>query len=133
MKNPLLLQSLNEQASILLEQYLTALVKSHTTGFQSHKECAVLELGNWILEQLGYPTSIDMPDDEPREPRTKRFKRDYRQMVFERDNYTCQQCGATTDLTVDHIIPVSRGGDSSGNNLTTLCRSCNSSKGTKVQ
>jgi len=42
----------------------------------------------------------------------------------------CSTCGATTDLTVDHIHPVSRGGDPyDPANCRTLCRHHNSSKG----
>ena len=43
----------------------------------------------------------------------------------------CQACQATADLTVDHIVPVSRGGTHEGHNLQVLCRRCNSAKGAK--
>ena len=42
----------------------------------------------------------------------------------------CIVCGASKNLTVDHIIPLAKGGGHVYNNLTTLCKSCNSSKGT---
>ena len=41
----------------------------------------------------------------------------------------CERCGATTDLTRDHIMPTSKGGGADPANLRTLCRPCNSSKG----
>lgn len=41
----------------------------------------------------------------------------------------CSICKATKDLTVDHIIPLSKGGSTVGSNLQVLCRRCNSSKG----
>jgi len=44
----------------------------------------------------------------------------------------CWICGSTEKLTIDHIVPVSRGGDNSIENLTTLCKSCNSSKGSRL-
>lgn len=45
----------------------------------------------------------------------------------------CINCGATEGLTLDHIIPLSKGGDPfARENLTTLCISCNSSKGNKL-
>lgn len=50
--------------------------------------------------------------------------------VWEFDDFTCQKCGSRRDLTVDHIIPVSKGGSTDRVNLQTLCRSCNSKKGT---
>jgi 5-methylcytosine-specific restriction endonuclease McrA len=40
-------------------------------------------------------------------------------------------CRATGDLTVDHIIPVSRGGTHAWHNLQVLCRRCNSAKGAR--
>jgi 5-methylcytosine-specific restriction endonuclease McrA len=49
--------------------------------------------------------------------------------VFQRDNYKCNYCGATTNLTVDHIIPLSKKVDNSISNLQTLCLKCNQKKG----
>jgi 5-methylcytosine-specific restriction protein A len=40
----------------------------------------------------------------------------------------CSNCGATTDLTADHITPIAVGGDPLGP-LRVLCRRCNSSRG----
>ena len=45
-----------------------------------------------------------------------------------RNHRVCVNCGATTDLTVDHIVPLARGGLNSTDNMQTLCRSCNSAK-----
>ena len=52
--------------------------------------------------------------------------------LWQRDNFTCQQCGRRQFLTIDHIYPESKGGDIELSNLQTLCRSCNSSKGNKI-
>lgn len=49
--------------------------------------------------------------------------------VWERDNFTCRRCGVRRDLSVDHIVPESKGGPTTLSNLQTLCRKCNSSKG----
>lgn len=51
--------------------------------------------------------------------------------VFARNDYRCVRCGSRSDLTVDHIIPVSRGGTNDDDNLQTLCRPCNSRKGAR--
>ena len=40
----------------------------------------------------------------------------------------CTTCYTTTDLTTDHVIPMSRGGTSTWDNVQVLCRSCNSKK-----
>lgn len=55
-----------------------------------------------------------------------------RVFVFERDNYTCQHCGAKENLSVDHIYPEKLGGKATKENCQTLCRSCNSRKGMRV-
>jgi 5-methylcytosine-specific restriction endonuclease McrA len=54
-----------------------------------------------------------------------------RKYVFQRDNYRCQSCGETnqeTQLTIDHIIPLAKGGSNDLSNLQTLCLKCNQSK-----
>ena len=52
-----------------------------------------------------------------------------RREVFARDGYRCQYCGhATHNLTLDHVIPRSRGGGHSWENLTSACKSCNHRK-----
>lgn len=57
------------------------------------------------------------------------------QNVFLRDDFECQYCGASKDLTVDHVIPRSRakefnmdGRINSWSNLVTCCRQCNGKK-----
>lgn len=53
-----------------------------------------------------------------------------RKNIFQRDNYSCQYCGSKElSLTIDHIIPKSRGGVDSWENLTTACFKCNNAKG----
>lgn len=58
--------------------------------------------------------------------------RELRDLVFARDNHACLWCGATENLCLDHIYPWSKGGPDTEDNLQTLCRSCNSSKGARV-
>ncbi len=56
-----------------------------------------------------------------------------RQFIFKRDGHRCVICGSTQGLTLDHVIPVSKGGRTSKENLKTLCKSCNSKKNTQGQ
>ncbi|KAI3523197.1 hypothetical protein L1887_01255 [Cichorium endivia] len=55
-----------------------------------------------------------------------------RKNVLARDNFTCQYCSSTMNLTIDHVIPMSRGGEWKWENLVTACLSCNSKKGHKT-
>lgn len=56
---------------------------------------------------------------------------DLRRRVFERDAYRCVDCRGWEDLTADHVIPESKGGPTTLENLATRCRSCNSRKGVR--
>ena len=55
-----------------------------------------------------------------------------RAMIYKRDNNKCQYCGATRSLTIDHVIPRSKGGQDTWDNLVVACASCNVKKGDKL-
>ena len=56
-----------------------------------------------------------------------------RQNVFHRDNHTCQYCGCNGgQLSIDHVIPRSRGGEHTWENITTACLKCNVKKGNQT-
>jgi 5-methylcytosine-specific restriction endonuclease McrA len=48
--------------------------------------------------------------------------------MFIRDNFKCQYCGSTENLTMDHVIPKSRGGKTNFLNCVTSCHYCNAVK-----
>ncbi len=52
-----------------------------------------------------------------------------RQNIFRRDRFECQYCGTKKDLTLDHVLPSSRGGGQTWTNLVTACKRCNARKG----
>ncbi len=55
-----------------------------------------------------------------------------RRNIFRRDKWTCQYCGYKSKdpkkLTIDHVTPKSKGGDSTWTNLVTACPKCNQKK-----
>lgn len=55
-----------------------------------------------------------------------------RKLIYKRDDYTCQYCGSVKDLTIDHVVPKSRGGSNNWDNLVSCCRKCNLKKGDKL-
>ena len=56
-----------------------------------------------------------------------------RRSLLSRDNYTCQYCGSTEHpLTIDHVIPKSRGGKTEWTNVVAACVACNRKKGNKM-
>ncbi|MBS5849843.1 MAG: HNH endonuclease [Clostridium sp.] len=61
-----------------------------------------------------------------------------REHIKERDHFTCCSCGNSIYaepnllLEIDHIIPVSKGGHTTEENLQTLCWKCNRAKSNKI-
>ncbi|PLX38325.1 MAG: HNH endonuclease [Hyphomicrobiales bacterium] len=51
--------------------------------------------------------------------------------VFLRDRFECQYCGSQDDLTFDHVVPRSRGGQTTWDNVVAACAPCNLKKGNK--
>ena len=75
--------------------------------------------------EMAVPSVIALREfiSQDRPPAFTRFN------VFLRDAFECQYCGATTDLTFDHVIPRARGGRTTWENITTACSPCNLRKG----
>jgi 5-methylcytosine-specific restriction endonuclease McrA len=56
-----------------------------------------------------------------------------RRALFARDNWRCVYCGTTSGrMTLDHVVPRSRGGDSVWENVVTSCAPCNLRKGNRL-
>lgn len=51
-----------------------------------------------------------------------------RREVLKRDSHSCQYCGSNKRLTLDHVIPVSKGGQHKWDNVVTACEPCNQYK-----
>ncbi len=69
---------------------------------------------------------------KPRSHRSVRLSRDN---IFLRDEYTCQYCCKkfpTRELTLDHVMPISRGGGKTWENLVTACHKCNRVKASRT-
>ncbi|MDI6603365.1 MAG: HNH endonuclease [Patescibacteria group bacterium] len=81
------------------------------------------------------PIPIDkIPVDTQLEPEVSRYiPSEVKQRVWERDGGRCVQCNSKRNLEFDHIIPVSKGGSNSENNVQLLCQKCNREKSNKIQ
>lgn len=73
--------------------------------------------------------AIEMRFDISRRPKITKYERD---RVIKRDGRLCSKCGSTEKLSVDHVIPVTRGGTNDLGNLVILCKPCNSRKGNRL-
>jgi len=68
-----------------------------------------------------------------RVPRDAHSRKITRRAVFARDRWTCQYCGEErSSLTVDHVIPRSKGGPSTWDNIVACCAPCNRRKGDRL-
>jgi 5-methylcytosine-specific restriction endonuclease McrA len=96
----------------------------------------VLEHGDGVLRSE--TMRLDRPEvirliTFVRVPRDIHRRRITRKAVLARDDWTCQYCGSNRpSLTVDHVIPRSRGGDSVWENIVASCAPCNRKKGNRL-
>jgi len=109
----------------IMKKVLKALLKGHINVVQE------------------YDTSIRIKDKDLKLPKivmlNKYVKIDHkpkfsRKNIYLRDNYTCQYCGqkfSPEELTFDHVIPRSCGGETVWENIVTCCKACNCKKGSK--
>jgi len=67
-----------------------------------------------------------------RVPRDTHHRKITRRAVFARDGWSCQYCGSKGNLTVDHVIPRSKGGTSDWDNIVASCAPCNRRKGDRL-
>ncbi len=94
------------------------------------KACTVVLNGHLINGQFRLPEVIKLTNYVPVPYNEVVLSR---KNLFLRDNYTCQYCGRQhANLTIDHLVPRSRGGDDSWTNMVACCSRCNSQKGDKL-
>jgi 5-methylcytosine-specific restriction endonuclease McrA len=87
-------------------------------------ELCTLRMNEMVIEEL--------PKVDPKKEIDYYNVRENRFKIFERDKYLCYKCGKQLtrfSATLDHIQPVSKGGDNSFDNLVTACLHCNSRRG----
>lgn len=99
-------------------------------------KCNVLEwYDDWVVSSPSWETRVPaviMLKQMMRRRRTPRFTKNN---LYLRDLYTCQYCKTKfprTELSLDHVIPVSKGGKTNWTNIVAACNSCNSLKGNKT-
>jgi len=86
---------------------------------------------HWAAGSLPRPivvrlkTYVRIPHDTHKRKITRRA-------VFARDGWECQYCGSRGSLTVDHVIPRSKGGGSTWDNIVASCAPCNRRKGDRL-
>src|SRR5438128_10784526 len=99
------------------------------------EKAEIIEHASWELrsESLSVPRPVVIRlVTFARVPRDTSRRKITRRAVFARDRWTCQYCGSRSNLTVDHVVPRSKGGESSWDNIVASCAPCNRRKGDRA-
>ena len=87
--------------------------------------------------EIRQPTIITKNNiKNPADKERKKMTNSLRYIIMRRDSFQCVICGATGKddvLVVDHVKAIANGGKTTENNLRTLCQTCNSGKGSRVE
>ena len=87
---------------------------------------------DWVVRSASWETKVPaviMLKQQTRRGRKPRFSK---YNVYLRDLFTCQYCEEKfpqSSLTLDHVLPISKGGKTSWHNIVAACNPCNSRKG----
>lgn len=133
--------------------YLNWEISEGKNVFRDDAECSMLRAYVTILRRLEllsvsesakflnyikacmdrYVIYLESQRNEPRKKACCYTARpEVKEWVFGKYGKRCLCCGATDNISIDHIKPISKGGTNELNNLQPLCKSCNSSKSTRM-
>ena len=94
---------------------------------QEQEEYRIRQLEKIVRQEL--IDSGELFGDEPKRPP---IPREIVDAVYKRDGGRCVYCGSTQNLQLDHIIPFSKGGATTLENMQLLCQKCNVEKSNKI-
>lgn len=98
--------------------------------FARERLAALLSSHTCVKSPLGLFWDVELPRNRAA---SRRISKDVRQRILDRDGHKCTECGKgeadDVELTMDHVIPFARGGETTEGNLVTLCKSCNQEHG----
>lgn len=104
--------------------------------YMYHEKCSVLEwYDDWLVRSPTWETKVPaviMLKDFVKQKTQVRFSK---YNVFLRDQYNCLYCDEklnSSEATLDHVIPLSKGGKTNFENIVTSCMMCNGLKGNKT-
>ncbi len=121
--NNVLRVSIGQRDSIYLE-----LTRQGGTGFYSVPDAEYVVA---VLDTLTRMSKRQIVSSKGADS-VRQISQDVKTAVWQRDGGRCRQCGAQQYFEFDHIIPFSKGGASTVNNVQLLCRICNAKKGAHI-
>jgi len=90
---------------------------------------------DWVVSSPSWETHVPAVIMLSEYQKPKKTVRLNKRNVYLRDNFHCQYCSKAVDsktASIDHVLPLSKGGKNRWNNLTTACKNCNSYKSSKL-
>lgn len=146
------LEHLNELYDDLVKKFLDGNIQDEDELWAEIQRLFYLEPSSWEIASLLDPILVECHEfghfcpvfftksvaSETREKRlhTRHIPRDMMFAVIRRDDYHCQDCGKRLydqEIEFDHIIPYSKGGPTTVDNLRILCRECNRKKSDSME
>jgi 5-methylcytosine-specific restriction endonuclease McrA len=107
-----------------------------THSFEEWRELSAVRTDPEMIHAASFsllvPHVIVLHSYARRPPQEVKFSR---RNIFLRDHHRCQYCGRTPpreELTIDHVVPLSRGGRTTWDNVVLACVRCNSKKGSRL-
>jgi len=101
-----------------------------------HDKCDVLEwYDDWMVRSPSWETKVPAVIMMKQYIKSKSEVRFSKSNLYLRDQYKCLYCGnefQRTHLTMDHVVPISRGGKTEWTNIVAACNPCNSTKGNRM-
>lgn len=127
---------LNADAQPVSYLPLSAIQWKEAIMYMYNDKCNVIEwYDDWEVRSQNWKTQVPaviMLKDYARAKTVVRFSKSN---VYLRDQYHCLYCGTTVtkkEATLDHVLPLSKGGKTNFENIVTSCAPCNTRKGNKV-
>lgn len=115
---------------------LSAVQWKEAIMYMYHDKCNVMEwYDDWVVRSQNWETNVPaviMLKDYLRRSRNPRFSKNN---LYLRDQYTCQYCNTKfpkSSLTIDHVLPTSKGGKTTWENCVCACNPCNSRKSDRI-
>ena len=104
--------------------------------YMYHDKCDVLEwYDDWLVRSPSWETKVPAVIMMKQYIKSKSEVRFSKSNLYLRDQYKCQYCGndfSRSHLTMDHVVPISRGGKTEWTNIVAACNPCNSTKGNRM-
>jgi 5-methylcytosine-specific restriction endonuclease McrA len=124
---------LNADAQPISYLPLSAIQWKEAITYVYLEKCTVLEwYDDWVVRSANWETKVPAVIILKEYMRRRRAPRFSKYNCYLRDLFTCQYCTKSftrTQLTLDHVIPLSRGGRTNWENIVAACGPCNSRKG----